>query len=122
MNRKALLVVAIVFVLGVAVGAMGFYLASNQVVAGGDRRATLVERLTMELSLTPEQQGQLTAILDESKKRYDEIYAPIRPQVDAVRQQGRQKIRAILNAEQLAKFEDRLRRMDEERAKRNSAK
>lgn len=122
MNRKALLVVAMVFVLGVAVGAMGFYLANRQVTAGGDRRAPIVERLTSELSLTPQQQSQLSSILEESKKHYDEIYAPIRPQVESVRQQGRQKIRAILTADQLVKFEEHLRRIDEERAKRNASK
>ncbi len=120
MNRKALLVVAMVFVLGVAVGAMGFYLASSRVMA--ERRATVVERLTLELSLTAEQQQHVSAILEETKKNYNAIYDPIRPQMEAARREGRQKIRAILTPEQLPKFEEHLRRIDEERAKRNGSK
>lgn len=121
MNRKAFWVVAMVFLLGVAVGAMGFYFANRQVTAVG-KRATVLEKLTTELSLTPAQQAQLSSILEESKKHYDEIYAPIRPQVEAVRQQGRQKIRVILTPEQLVKFEQHLREIDEARAKRNASK
>ena len=122
MNRKAMFVVVMVFLLGVAAGAMGFYLANRQVTASGDKRAAVVERLTKDLSLNAEQQAQLTAILEDSKKQYDTIYAPIRPQVESVRQQGRQKIRALLTPEQLVKFEEHLRRIDEERAKRNASK
>jgi len=116
MNRKAFLGVMMVFVLGVATGAMGFYL--SQVRAGG--RATVVERLTSELSLTPQQQQQVTAILEETKKNYTAIIDPVRPQMETARHDGRQKIRAILSPEQLPKFEEHLRRIDEERAKRNT--
>jgi len=116
MNRKAFLGVMLVFVLGVATGAMGFYL--SQVRAGVGGRPTVVERLTNELSLTPLQQQQVTAVLEETKKSYDSILNPVRPQMEAVRHDGRQKIRAILSADQLPKFEEHLRRIDEERAKR----
>ena len=123
MNRKAFWVVALVFLLGVTAGAMGFYLASRHVVANGSGRISPVERLTMELSLTPEQQQQVSAILDETKKNYNAIYDPIRPQMEAARREGRQKVRAILKPEQLPKFEEHLRKIDEERAaKRNASK
>ncbi len=116
MNRRAFLVVGMVFVLGVAAGAMGFYLASSRVFA--NKRMSVVDRLTMEVSLSPEQQQKVTSILEETKKQYNLIYDPIRPQMELVRQDGRQKIRALLTPEQLPKFEEHLRRIDEERAKR----
>jgi len=115
MNRKAFLGVMLVFVLGVATGAMGLYISQ---VGGSGKRPTVVERLTNELSLTALQQQQVTTILEETKKNYNTIIDPVRPQMEAARHDGRQKIRAILTPEQLPKFEEHLRRIDEERAKR----
>jgi len=46
------------------------------------------------------------------------LYEPVRAQADLVRQQGRENIRAILTPEQRPKFEEVLRRIDEERKKR----
>lgn len=120
MNRKAMLSVLMVFALGVAVGAMGFYVAKSGVLADPKPRPSVVERLTQELGLSAEQQQQLSTILDETKKNYETVYTPIRPQMEAARQQGRQKVRAILTAEQLVKYEERVRRMDEERARRHA--
>ena len=46
------------------------------------------------------------------------LYEQSAPQTDQVRQQGRAHIRAILTPEQQRKFEEFLRRVDEERKKR----
>lgn len=118
MNRKATLLVVMVFVFGVTIGALGYYVAAGQVNA--KPRPTVVERLTTELNLTPEQQKQVSDILDATRKNYDSIYAPIRPQMEAARQDGRQRIRTILTPEQLTKFEEHLRRIDEERSRRGT--
>jgi Spy/CpxP family protein refolding chaperone len=122
MNRKAALLVFAVFLLGVAAGALGFYAYDARIQAAkqevGNGRSRHVQRLTMELGLSPEQQTQLQAILDETKSRYDALYAPIRPQMDAARKEGRQKIRGILTAEQLPAFEEYLRKLDEERKRK----
>jgi hypothetical protein len=120
MNRKAIFSVAMVFVLGVAVGALGFSVAKSRVQA--QQRLTPLQSLTQEVGLDAQQQQQISVILDETKKNFESIYGPIRPQMEAARQQGRQRIRAILTQEQLVKYEERVRRMDEERAKRNAAK
>jgi hypothetical protein len=80
-----------------------------------------MEDLTKELSLTAEQQQKLSAELEETKRRYEAIYDPIRPQMEHVRQEGRARIRGLLTAEQLAKFEEYLRRLDERR-KRETGK
>jgi uncharacterized membrane protein len=116
MNRKALLPVLAVFLLGIAVGAMSYYVASTR--AWADRRTSPVERLANELSLNADQRQKLSVILEEGKKQYQELYRPLRPQADAIRLDGRQRIRAILSAEQLPRFEEYLRKIDEERARR----
>ena len=123
-NRKAVVLVLAVFVLGILLGALATYMAGGRVWAGRDGhgprgRARLMEQLTQDLSLTAEQQKQLDAILAETQKKYEVLYEPVRAQADLVRQQGRENIRAILTPEQRTKFEEVLRRIDEERKKRS---
>lgn len=126
-SRRAVALVLAVFLLGIALGALGTYLAGARVWGGQtenkgprDKRARFVQRLNRELDLTPDQQKQLVTILDETREQYRALQQQIAPQTDKVRQQSREKIRAILTPEQIPKFEDFLRRMDEERKKRNT--
>ncbi len=123
-SRKAVLLVLLIFVLGIAIGALGMYAARGRVFGAhpdshgrADGRARLEERLNRELSLTPEQRKQLDAILIDLQSRYDAIHKQYTPQIDEVRQHGRDQVRAILTPEQRAKYEDFLRRVDEERKK-----
>jgi hypothetical protein len=124
-KRKAALWVGAVFLLGAALGGVLGYVfahhsvsAASQVLSEPERRARRVEELTRELALTPEQAKQLDAILllrhTQSRTLHDQADA----QVEQVRQLGRNEIRAILSPEQKPKFEEFLRRTDEER-KRN---
>ena len=125
MNRKATVLVILVFLLGIALGAVGMRVAEQKV--WGDRRdergraggsSRMVEQLTRELALTQEQQQQLNSILEETRKQYETTYTTIRPQMEQTRQEGRGRIRSMLTPEQLPKFEGYLRRIDEERKKR----
>ncbi len=125
MNRKATLLVIFVFLLGIALGAVGMRVAEQRVL--GDRRAEhtrmggparLVEQLTQELALTVEQQQQLNSILEDTRKKYEGTYTTIRPQMEQTRQEGRARIRSILTPAQLPKFEEYLKRIDEERKNR----
>ncbi len=120
MNRKATLLVMLVFVLGIALGAVGMRVAEQRVL--GDRRADharmsgparFVEQLTQELALTTEQQQRLNSILEDTRKKYEATYTTIRPQME-----GRARIRSILTPAQLPKFEEYLKRIDEERKNR----
>jgi len=127
MNRKAIGLVLLVFVLGVGLGALGAYVfgarvwsARPEVRTQSGRRARMVGQLTQELSLTAEQQQQLDTILADIQVKYAELHKQIAPQTEQVRQEGRQRIRAILTPKQLPKYEEFLRRLDEERKKRNS--
>ncbi len=126
-NRRAVGWVLLVFVLGIALGALGTYLVGARVRGARpesqdhrDKRARVVERFTRELNLTPDQQKQLDAILADMHNKYEEIRKQVAPHNEQVRQQGREQIRAILTPEQRPKFEEFLRRLDEERKKRNT--
>jgi Spy/CpxP family protein refolding chaperone len=126
-SRRAVGLVFVVFVLGIALGALGTYLvgarvwgARPEVQDHRDRRARLVEQLTQELNLTSAQRQQLDTILAGMQTKYEEIHKQIAPQTEQARQQGREQIRAILTPEQKPKFEEFLRRLDEERKKRKA--
>ncbi len=125
-NSKAIVLLVVVFLLGIALGVLGTYVASGRVWGARvqDRGAhgqptRAVERLTRELNLTPDQQDKLGKILADMQARFDAIHQQMAPQFDQVRHQAREQIRAILTPEQRPKFEDFLRRIDEERRKRS---
>lgn len=121
MNRKAAVLVVVVFILGLALGSLTLHVAADRLGAGkGGRKdpARVVEELTRELNLTADQQKGLAAILEETKAKYHAIYEQYRPQIEQARQQGRQNIRAILSPEQLPKFEAWLQRLDEQRKRK----
>lgn len=121
MNRKAYFLVLAIFLLGVLVGGLGGYSWAQRVSAGAypAKHTSHLERLTLELSLTPAQQEQVRAILNHTKAQFDATYDSIRPQMDSIRQQGRRSIRAVLAQDQLPRFEEYLRKIDEERRLKN---
>jgi Spy/CpxP family protein refolding chaperone len=124
-TRKAALWVGAVFLLGAALGGVLGYLfahrpvsAANPPLSEPERRAKRVAEFTKELSLTPQQAQQLDGILMQRHAETKAIRDQTDAQIDAVRQKGRAQVRAILTPDQLPKFEEFLKRMDEER-KRN---
>jgi Spy/CpxP family protein refolding chaperone len=124
-KRKAALWVGAVFLLGALLGGiLGFLFAHRSVNAANpplsepERRARRLEQLTHELSLSPQQAQQLDGILLQRHTETKAIHDQADTQLEQVRQKGRAQVRAILTPEQLPKFEEFLKRMDEER-KRN---
>jgi Spy/CpxP family protein refolding chaperone len=124
-TRKAALWVGAVFLLGAALGGVLGYVfahrpvnAANPPLSEPERRAKKVHQMTDELSLTPQQAQQLDAILQQHHAESKAIRDQAELQVDAVRQKGRAEVRAILNPDQVPKFDAFLKRVDEER-KRN---
>ncbi len=110
-TRKAAVWVAIVFLLGAALGGMiGYGYAHRSVAAANTplpepvRRAHRVEQMTQELGLTSDQAKQLDAILMQWHAEAQQL-----------RQKGRNEIRAILTPEQKPKFEEFLTKLDAER-------
>lgn len=130
-KRRAALWVAVVFVLGAALGGVfGYFYGHRSIVAAANpplseaqRRAQRVEQLTQELGLTNDQKQQLDSALSQLHADYKSIHdqsnQQLNSQMDQARQKGRDQIRAILTPEQKPKFEEFLKRLDEER-KRNA--
>lgn len=110
-QQKATLWLAIVFVLGAALGGVfGYYFAhrsyaSERVSLSPEaKRAQHREKLTRDVQLTPDQQKQVIAILDQSQVEYK-----------AIHEKTRDQIRSLLRADQKPKFEEFLRQLDGER-------
>jgi Spy/CpxP family protein refolding chaperone len=131
MRWKATILVLAVFLLGVVLGGLSLHVADSVWGAapgktklftprsGPERDAQVVADLTRELGLTAEQQQQLAASLEETRIRMSGVHDTIRPQLQQIREEGRDRIRAFLTPEQRAQFELVLARLDEERRKRN---
>ncbi len=122
-NRKAIGLLVLVFALGIALGAVSHMLMDRNVLASKARgqsgsQTRLMGRLKEELNLDDDQQKQISAVLADMQHRYDAIREQMGPQFDQARNEGRDQIRQVLTPEQLPKFEDFLRRVDEEREKR----
>lgn len=123
-NRRAVLLVFVLFVLGIALGSVGTYVVTLRVQAARPQ-ATLAHNpartmamYTRDLNLSPDQQNQIQAILNDTRSRYAELHEKLDPEYEQVRQQGREHIRQILTPEQRPKFEDLLRQIDEDRRQR----
>jgi Spy/CpxP family protein refolding chaperone len=125
-NRKALLLVFVLFVLGIALGSVGTYVVTTRVQAARPQ-ATLARNpghtmamFTRDLNLNPDQQNQIQTILNDTRSRYAELHQKLDPEYEQVRHEGRERIRQVLTPEQRPKFEDLLRQIDEDRRKRGN--
>lgn len=123
-RREAAVLFFAVFLLGALFGGIGDRLWSKRVagqrpVASGGHanRDELIRNFSRQVGLTPDQEKQLGAIMDDTHAKWQALYAPLDSQREAIRQQGRERIRAMLTPEQVPKFEEYMRRADEQRKK-----
>ncbi len=123
-RREAALLVIVVFALGVLLGGIGTHLWGERVWGhqmAPKSRDAIVARLTHEVDLTPEQQKQVTAIVDDTRAQWKALYAPVDAQREQIRQQSREKLRALMTPEQTLKLEAFFRQLDEQRKKDEAA-
>ncbi len=119
-TRRAVVYLLLVFLLGFAGGGLAGYWGAkagwfHRFGSGGERGP--LKWLTRELDLTPEQQEQLEPILDKTGQEYFRLYEKVRPEFEQVRQQTREKIRALLTPEQRVRFEELVREIEKREAK-----
>jgi Spy/CpxP family protein refolding chaperone len=124
-RRKAAALVALVFVLGIAFGVVGV-LAGRRVISAENRGngggGQQIGQLVRELKLAPEQEKQFRQTLADTRDRYDAIRKAMDPQLRQVREENRDKIRAILAAEQRPAFENFLTESKNRRNDQNNRK
>jgi Spy/CpxP family protein refolding chaperone len=119
MTRRAYIYFILTFLLGVIAGGAGvfFYGWYGGHWHRGFEKQRIVRRLSRELHLTDAQVKQLDQIVGDSMKRFMDLKKQFEPQFDAAREESNNRIRQILTPEQLTKFNEMIRRL-EERTKR----
>ena len=128
LNRtKARLVIMAIFVFGFAGGAlsMNLYTRATATTKQPDierPRHYFFETLNDKCKLTTDQQAQIKAVCDDTFNKFHDIGKQVEPQMNQARQEGRDRIRAILTKDQLPKFEELLAEMDKKRQERSEHK
>ena len=124
MKFKAAALVFAVFLTGAIVGGLAVHVfgdsiwSSSAAVSGQKlSKSELLQQLSRDLNLTPEQRSQIDSIMNGTLADYDRILGPLSPQLEQARQEGRQRIRGVLTPDQLPKFEAFIHRLDEQRSK-----
>jgi len=108
---KGGLLLLLAFVLGASVGALGFGL--YQVRTGrwhaprdpARFQQFLLRRLTRELDLRADQQEQVEKVLRETGEEFTRLREEFGPRMREIRARSRERIRAVLDPGQQAKFE-----------------
>ena len=104
---KALLVIAVVFLLGALAGAALSRTVLRSISDRGPHhhsRGPFIEKLQKRLDLSDEQRTQIQAILDESHQQFGKLHKSVKPQFETIRQQMSERIRNELNPDQVRKF------------------
>jgi Spy/CpxP family protein refolding chaperone len=135
-QSKARFIVVSVFVIGFAAGALALNLYQQLTASKGkdgphNGTEVLIRRMNEKVGLSSDQQEQIKKILDETNDKYREIRKDLEPRIkdfeprfNGVRQESRDRIRALLTSEQLPKYEqmvtehDKMREQERERSKK----
>lgn len=73
---------------------------------GRSPRLNMLEEITHDLDLSPEQRKQVGDILHEQRDKLRSIRSEVHPRFETVRNETQQRIAALLNPEQLEKFNE----------------
>jgi Spy/CpxP family protein refolding chaperone len=120
---EALALFLMVFVLGVTFGAVGNHVwnqrVSGQAAAAKPKptRDQVLQDLTERLQLTPEQQKQIGAAIDDTRAKWQDLSAQHTTQREVILQQFRAYVRATLTPDQQVKYDEYLKYRDEQRKK-----
>jgi len=124
-QRKAGVLVAAVFLLGAIFGGVGAHYwevraNGGRSISGYPKHAEIIKQLSDQVGLSAEQEKQVGAVVDDIRAKMHELSLQQKPQSDAIRADGRQRIRALLTADQQPKYEKFLQELDADRANAES--
>lgn len=108
---KVIVGIALVFLLGVAAGALVthrvYQKRFREITSGGPPavRHFLVRVLTRQLRLTPAQQVGTDDAIHDAQKEFQVIRKEVEPRVEDILNRAKERIRQQLDVEQRAKFD-----------------
>ena len=128
-NFKAKILVFAVFFVGIATGVLiaNFYttrVASARDTNSQDRAQRAqrdINKFYDYLGLNPTQREEMHKIAEETRRQFRELRKETQPRYEAIQDESRAKIRALLSDEQLKKYDEFRRKMDERRKNRDHA-
>ncbi len=106
-NPRILSLLLLVFLVGVACGGFATQYAISHLVprtshsSRDSAQARTMAHLKQDLNLTPDQEHKIGILLEDLAKYYDNVQV----QMDDVRQDGKERIKKLLTAEQQKKFD-----------------
>ena len=129
-NKAKLLVISIFFV-GIATGVLVTNFYTNRLTSASDaansserdqrtqRAQRDINRFYDYLGLDQAQREEMRRIGEETRHEFQELRKETQPRYEAIQEGSRAKIRAVLNEEQRAKYDEFRRNVDERRLNRN---
>ena len=125
---KAKVLVFAIFFMGIVTGVLIANFYTTRVTSSPDagnpperaqRAERDVNRFYDYLGLDQAQREQMRTIGEETRHEFQELRKETQPRYEAIQEGSRAKIRAVLNEDQRAKYDEFRRNMDERRRNRN---
>lgn len=129
-NRNLALSLTLVFLSGLAVGALSYsYYVSKTEASRKDRpphgpkdfRKAYTQDMQKRLKLSDDQLARLNVILDQTEAKYKAIRDRTRPEMNAIQDDQVAAINAMLTQEQQSEYEKMRKEREERRKKRDAA-
>jgi len=129
-RKKATIWLLLVFVLGLATGAVFGYSFAHHSSASmvtpaptdAEKRARRVAELKEEVGLTAEQAQKMDALIAKTQREMHALQDKNEEEVTTLRLKSRDEARSFLTPEQKPKFEELMKRIDEQRRKEKETK
>jgi hypothetical protein len=128
-NFKAKTLVFAVFFVGIATGVLIANFYTTRVAGAPDtnsqdraqRAQRDINKFYDYLGLNQTQREEMHKIGEETRRQFREFRKETQPRYEAIQEESRAKIRALLNDEQLKKYDEFRRKVDERRKNRDHA-
>lgn len=118
-ERRTITYIGLIFVSGLLLGATLMNFAEHYVLHAYSaneydirEHREVAKEMTQLLNLTTQQKQQVDTILQQTVGQYLQLEQRLAPQFDQVRQNDRQRLRAILDPQQRVKFDQIVARVD----------